>query len=167
MTLSDRLSTQARTHWFVMLLPFLLLVEYGFARSTDWSRPGAAEFAILFDLCLFVPFLYFLCYRGRLATRALLLRSAALLLAGIWLATWLVPPEGRSMLDQLGGFRAIGLVMLAVAELGAMLIVIRLVFSGRSSAEISARSGAPEWVARLMLLEARFWKAVWRLIRRR
>ena len=167
MTLTDRHSTQVRAHWFVLLLPFLLLVEYGFARSTDWARPGLAELAILFDLCLFMPFLFLLCYRRRLPTRDLLLRAAGLLLLGTWLATWLVPPQARFILAEIEGLRPIGLALLAVVELGVMLMVVRLVFSGRSSAEISARSGAPEWVARLMLLEARFWKAVWRLIRRR
>ena len=32
--------------------------------------------------------------------------------------------------------------------------------------EISRATGAPGFVGTLMLLEARFWKAVWRLIRR-
>ena len=150
-----------------MLLPFLLLIEIAFARSTDWDRPGPAELVILFDLCLFVPLLFLLCYRRRLPIRALLLRSAALLLFGLWFAAWIVPPESRDLLRQLGGLRPIGLALLAIAELGLLVVVVRLVFSGASSADVAARSGAPEWVARLMLLEARFWKAVWQLLRRR
>ena len=64
--------------------------------------------------------------------------------------------------------RIAGLIVLAVVELWLLVAVIRLVFGSDTSCdEVSRVTGAPRFVARLMLLEARFWKAVWRLIRRR
>ena len=167
MTMVARIAPQARQHWFVLLAPLLLLGEYGFARTTPWKGPDPAEVAILFDLCLFIPFLHWLCYRRRLPAGALLVRTVALSLAGLWLATWLVPPESRSVLAYLTWLRPIGLAALALIELKLLVEIVRLTFSGGSSAEIAARTGTPEWIARLMLLEARFWKAVWRIIRGR
>ena len=167
MTIARPLLKQARAHWFLPLLAALLLVEYGFARSTDWSSDGVAEAAILFDLCLFVPGLYLLCYRGRIRGRALIVRTAALALAGLYLASLLVPARGQVLLLQLSWLRPIGLAVLALIELKLLIEIVKLVFSGGSTAaEVAARSGAPLWVARLMFLEARLWKALWALIRR-
>jgi hypothetical protein len=45
---------------------------------------------------------------------------------------------------------------------------LRLVFSGTATAEeVSERTGAPPLIARLIVIEARFWRALWRLIRGR
>ncbi|HWT11322.1 MAG TPA: hypothetical protein VN231_01060 [Allosphingosinicella sp.] len=168
MILAESLLNQARRHWFLPLLPALLAAEYGFARSTDWARPGPAEAAILFDLCLFVPFLYLVCYRGRLARTPLAMRAAGLALLGLWIASILVPPERGILLSRLTWLRPLGLALLVLIELKLSLELIRMVLSGRSDPrEIAARSGAPHWAVRLMLIEARFWKWVWRLLRRK
>jgi hypothetical protein len=43
-----------------------------------------------------------------------------------------------------------------------------MTFGARTSAEaLAEKTGVPTWVARLMVLEARFWAAVWRFFRRR
>ena len=158
----------ARLHWFVPLAPALLLIEFGFARSTDWSRPGPAEAAILFDLCLFVPLLYLLCYSGRLAWPALLMRAGALSLIGLYLTSKLVPAGAQQLLPHLSWLRAAGLAVLVLVELRILAAVVRMILSGDATVDqVTARSGAPYWVARLMLLEARFWRALWRLIRGR
>lgn len=158
----------ARVHWFVPLAAVLLMVETGFARSADWSRAGPAEAAILFDLCLFVPSLHWLCYRRRLARPALLMRTAALALLGLYLASQLVPADAQQLLARLWWLRPVGLAVLLLFELRLFAAILRLVLAGEASAEqVAARSGAPKWVARLMLLEARFWRALWRLIRGR
>lgn len=162
------LSRYAAEHWFVLLLPVLLLLEYGFARSTDWARPGAAEAAILFDLCLFVPGLFLLCYRRRLPVRTLLIRAAALSLLGLFVASQLVPVGAQGLLAHLSWLRPFGLAVLALVELSLFVALVRMVYSGAPNADqVAARTGTPVWIVRLMLLEARFWKAVWRLIRRR
>jgi hypothetical protein len=162
------LSGWARRNWvFPLLLP-LFAIEYAFARATDWRADGLAEFAILFDLCLFAPALHYLCYRRSLAPRPLLIRTFALASLGVYIASKLVPPDAQMLLGSLGWLRMAGLAVLALIELGLLLAVVKLVFGGRSTAqEIAERSGAPQWIVRLMLLEARFWKALWRIIRGR
>lgn len=158
------LSGWARRNWFLPLLGPLLAIELAFARTTDWPSEGFAEFVILFDLCLFIPFLYVLCYRRSLERKPLLIRTAALTLAGIYIASKLVPPDAQIVLGELVWARYAGLAVIALIELWVVVVAVKLVFGGASTDEIVARSGAPPWIARLMQLEARFWKAVWRLL---
>ncbi|HYI49719.1 MAG TPA: hypothetical protein VEX35_14770 [Allosphingosinicella sp.] len=154
-----------RRNWFLPLLVLLLAIEWAFARTTDWPRDGAAEAVILFDLCLFVPALHFLCYRRTLAWKPLLIRTAALASLGIYFASLLIPAEAQHLLAGLGWARLAGFAVLAALELWVLVKVIKLVFGTTTTAEeISATSGAPPWIARLMLLEARFWKWLWRLL---
>ena len=68
-TMAHDLTGWARRNWFVPLLALLLAIEWAFARTTDWPRDGLAETVVLFDLCLFVPALHFLCYRRTLTRR--------------------------------------------------------------------------------------------------
>lgn len=154
----------ARRNWFLPMFALLLGIEYAFVRSVDWAREPSAEAVVLFDMALFVPALFLLCYRRRLARRALLIRTAALACLGVTIASLLVPPDAQHLVAGLGRARWIGLAMLAFVELWVVALAVRLVFGGASTEEISARSGAPQWIARLMQLEARFWKAVWRLV---
>lgn len=164
---TDFLAGWARRHWFLALLPLLLTLEIAFARSVLWADDGVAEFAIMFDLCLFVPALYALCYRRRLALRALLVRTAALALLGVHFASKLVPTDAQTLVDDLAWARDAGGLVLALLELALVAWTVRLVFGGASTDEIAARTGAARWTARLMQLEARFWKAVWRFLRGR
>jgi hypothetical protein len=157
----------ARRNWFVPLLALLLAIEWAFARTTDWPRDGLAEAVILFDLCLFVPALHFLCYRRRLARKALLIRTAALASLGVYLASWLIPAEAQHLLAGLGWARLAGLAALAALELWVVVKVVRLVFGGTATEADVVAYGAPLWIARLMLIEARFYKWLWRLVRGR
>jgi len=153
-----------RANWFAPLLVLLLGIELAFARSTDWSRDGFAEKVILFDLCLFIPALYALCYRHKLNRRALLLRTIALALGGIYIASKLVPADAQVLLTDLVWARNAGWLVIVLIELAVVLVTVKLVFGGATTEEVAAKSGAPLWVARLMQLEARFWKAVWRFL---
>ena len=164
MTGTDMPSGWMRRHWFVPLLAVLLLIETAFARTTDWSRDGFAELVVLFDLCLFIPFLYLLCYRGRVERKPLLIRAAALALAGIYVASKLVPPSAQIVLGELVWARYAGLAVLALIELWVVVLTMKLVYGGATTEEIARSSGAPPWIARLLQLEARFWKAVWRFL---
>ena len=157
-----------RRNWFAPLLAVLLAIEIAFARTTYWAGDHLAEAAILFDLCLVVPTLHFLCYRRALPRRTLLIRTAGLALGGLFVASWLVPAAAQQWIDDLDWLRTAGLIVLTLIELRLVIAGLRMVFGGRAdAAEISSHTGAPEWVARLMLLEARFWKALWRWLRRR
>lgn len=158
----------ARRNWFLPLLALLVAIEWAFARATDWSSDGVAEAVILFDMCLFVPILYMLCYRRRVALKPLLVRAAALSFLGLYVASFLVPPQAQHLVAELGWARLVGWAVLALVELWVVVKIVRLVFGGEATTEdVAARSGAPRWIARMMLIEARFWKALWRLFRRR
>lgn len=156
----------ARRNWFLPVLALALAVEYAFVRTTAWATDGFAEAVVLFDLCLVVPALHYLCYRRRLARRALLIRTAALAFLGIYLASKLVPAEAQALIPALGWARLVGIAVMVAIELWIFLTIMRFIFRGDVTAEqVSERSGAPPWIARLMLAEARFWKWLWRLLR--
>ena len=163
---ATRLAPWARRNWFVPLLALLLAIEWAFARAIDWPRDGAAEAVVLFDMCLFVPLLYVLCYRRRVALKPLLARAMALAFLGLYFASHLIPAEAQHLVAGLGWARILGWAVLALIELWVLVKVVRLVFGGTTTeADVVAR-GAPLWIARLMLIEARFWKWLWRLLRR-
>lgn len=160
--------TWAKANWFVLLLPGLLLFEWAFARSNDWSDAGLSEPAMLFDLCLVIPALFVLCYRKTLPPSQLALRAMALSCLGIYVASKLVPADAQTLLPHLYWPRMAGLAVLVLIELKLFVAVMKLVFARGSTAEqVAERTGAPAWIVRLMLLEARFWQAVWRFIRGR
>ena len=164
---TETLSGWARRNWFLPVLAVLLTIEFAFARATDWSQDGLAEMVMVFDMCLFVPALFAVCYRKRMALKPLLIRSAALSLAGIYLASKLVPVDAQVLLTELLWARYAGWIVIALFELWILVLTIRLVFGGGTTQQIVEQSGAPPWIARVMLMEARFWKAVWRLLRGR
>lgn len=165
---AEILAGWARRNWFLPLFALLLAIEFAFTRSIDWSRDGYAEAVVLFDMCLFVPALYWLCYRRKVAAKPLLVRTAALAFLGLYVASHLVPPQAQHLVAELGWARFVGWAVLALVELWVAVKVVKLVFGGKATAEqLHERHGAPLWIARLMLVEARFWKWVWRLLRRR
>jgi len=154
------------THWFVIAAAAAVGLVSAFARDAEFMASGGEE-AILADLCITLPALYAICYRSRHRPKALALRMAAMACSGIWLAAWIIPLEHQQLIEALEPLRLAGVAVIALLEVRLILTVIRLTFSGRATGTELARStGTPLWVARLMLLEARFWKAVWRFIRR-
>ncbi len=158
----------ATANWFLLAAPFLLLISFLFTRSADWETSGAAAEAVtLFDWCVSIPLLYFLCYRKRVPAKQMLLRLVGLACLGVWIAARLVPDSSEHLLPQLGWARTAGLAVLVLIELRLLIAVLKIAFSGRGSSEELVKMGAPPLVAKLMLLEAAFWRAVWRLIRGR
>lgn len=157
-----------RTNWFLAVAPVLLLVEWLVIRDIGIDMGRDVEAVVLFDLCVFMPSLFLICYRNGLTPGQTILRTMALVCLGIYLAGWLVPAEAQQLLPQLAWARTAGLVVLGLIELRVLLLVVNLVYrKGGSIEQVQVASGAPRWVARLLMLEARFWRAVWALIRRR
>ena len=156
----------AGRNWFFMAFAAVLAGSYGFARSSIFLAQGG-EVAILADLCLTVPLLYCWCY-WRLPRRQLAIRAAALACLGVWVAGRLIPAADQTILPHLSWGRTLGIVVLALIELRVLVAVVRLTFSGTATVEeVSTRSGVPPTIARLMLIEARFWRWLWKLLRRR
>lgn len=166
--MSVNVGTWLRTNWFVALLPALIATEWFVTRSIGAEMGQALEAVVLFDLCLFVPLLYVICYRRTVPVRALALRAVGLACLGIYLSTYLVPAELQQLLPQLGWLRIAGIAVLMLIEARLLVAALRIVWGRNGTVEqVQAASGAPAWIARLMVLEARFWKALWRLIHRR
>jgi hypothetical protein len=157
-----------RSNWFVVAVPPLLLIEWLVARNIGGEMGPYLETVVLFDLCLFMPALYIACYWRSVALKPLILRTIALVCVGIYLSTYLVPAAAQQVLPHLFWARIAGLIVLALVELRLLVMAVRMIYGRNASAEqVSAASGAPPWIARLMVLEARFWRTVWRLVRRR
>lgn len=158
--------TWAGRHWFFMAFGAVIAASYGFTRSRIFLAEGG-EVAILADICLTVPLLYCWCYWNRVPRREIAVRAAAIACLGVWIAGRFIPAADQTILPHLSWVRTLGIAVLALIELRVLVAVVRLAFSGTATAEeISARSGAPPMIARLMLIEARFWRWVWKLLRR-
>jgi hypothetical protein len=154
-------------HWFVAVFPLILAALWLAARDSMFMAEGG-EAAIIADLCRTGPILYVLCYRRRHSAIHLALRAVALACLGIWLGSWIIPESGQALLTKLAPLRIAGLSLLALVELRLLVAMLRLVFGPETKPdEVSRATGAPPFIAGLMLIEARFWKAVWRLVRRR
>jgi hypothetical protein len=156
-------------NWFLIVFPLLLLASLQFKSAIDWQHDGAtAEAVLLFDLCVTMPFLYFLCYRKSLSLAQLALRLLGLACFGVWFATWLVPADSQSLLPHLGWARIAGIAVIILVELRVLIAAIRISFSRDASAQkLIETTGAPRLIAKLMMLEAKFWHSVWRLIKGR
>ncbi len=159
----------AARNWFLLALPMLALASLQFVGAIDWQRDGRiAERVVLFDWCISVPFLYFLCYRTTLPARQMAMRLIALACFCVWFAAWVVPQAFQSLLPQLGWARMAGLAVIVVVELRLIVAAIRIAFSNNGTTEHLVRAtGVPPLIAKLMMLEAKFWRAVWRLVRGR
>ncbi|GAA4717822.1 hypothetical protein GCM10023325_13170 [Sphingomonas lutea] len=131
------------------------------------GHSGSLEAALLFDACVTVPALYALCYWRKRALWQTALRMLGVACLGIYAMSWIVPPEAQRLLPSFEFARTIGLALLIAIELRIVFVTLKLVFRGKADAEqIAAATGAPPLIAKLMILEARFYKAVWRFLRR-
>lgn len=158
----------ARANWFAIAVPILLLIEWLIVRDIGGEMGRLLEAIVLFDLCVFMPLLYVLCYRRVVPLKQLILRTIGLVCLGIYVATYLVPEPVQAVLPQLGPLRLVGLAVLVLIELRLLIAALRIVWGRDGTVEdVQAASGAPPWIARLMVIEARMWKRLWRLIRRR
>jgi hypothetical protein len=123
---------------------------------------------VLFDLCVFLPALHAIVYRNALSRRALVIRTLAIAGLGLWLSRYLVPAESQHALLHLVRLHGAFIGVAIVFELGVMVLVIRAAFASDADPKRLERDFAvPPLVARLMVWEARFWKTVLRLFRRR
>jgi hypothetical protein len=160
--LLDRISA----HWFYAAFIILTTLAFAFGRIGSFPSPSL-EAATLSVLVVIPPSLFLACYRERMNRRQLAVGSLAASCTGLFIAGWAVPASSQHILPHLGWARTSGLVLIALIEVGVLYRLIRLLFQGNPTAEqLSKASGAPPWLAYIMLLEATFWKAVWHFLRR-
>ena len=159
---------QLRERWFYLLiLPLAIAVEWAFAASQDWQAYPRSEWVILFDLCVFVPILYLAFFSHMLSFKARLIRSVGIAGLGLFAARGIVPEGNQFITADLAQLRNALIVLVIAFELVVVVKLVRTVFrSDTDAAQLERDFAVPGWIARLMLLEARFWKAVWRFLGR-
>lgn len=111
-----------------------------------------------------MPILYIICYRA-LTTRALVIRTAAISCAGLWIAHKIIPIANGTIIARLYWIRIVGTVVVAIAEAVALVAALRVMFGGEPDQDKLALSGVPPFMVKLMLAEARFWRWVWSKLR--
>ncbi len=157
-----------RENWFLWAaLPVLLAVEAAFTQSVSWNEMPHGEWVVLFDLCVFVPALFLFAYRHTLPIKPRLIRALGLAGLGLLLARFLVPEPSQNVLPFLSDVRNSFLVFVVIFEVWVITQILRAVYARNADAQRLERDfGMPLWIAKLMVLEAKFWKAVWRIFRR-
>lgn len=161
--------SKPREKWFFLIaLPLSVAIEWAFARSLDWSAYPRSEWVALFDLCVFMPLLYLAAFASDLTPKARLLRCLGIAGIGLFAAGWIVPEPNQFIIGELSTIRATAIVGIVAFEGWIMWKVIGAVYRQNADAKTLEREFAmPAWIAKLMVLEARFWKAVWQFLRRK
>lgn len=158
----------ARTHWFFIFAALVVAGNIFVAHSARGEIDRIVEAGLIFDLAVLLPCLYWFCYRtgGKKAG----IRAAGLCCLGIWGALKLVPEGEQDLLAYVAPVRYVGLAALICLEVVVLVAVYRTMFKGGSDQEVTARiqtqTDLPPWVARLLALEARFWRKVWQVVKR-
>lgn len=161
--------TKPGEKWFFLIaMPLAVAIEWAFARSLDWTSYPRSEWVALFDLCVFMPLLYFSAFSSELTRKARLLRCLGIAGIGLFAASFIVPAPNQFIISELSHLRNAAMVGVLAFEGWVFLKVIGAVYRRNADAKTLEREFAmPEWIARLMVLEAKFWKAVWAFLRRK
>lgn len=161
--------TKPREKWFFLIaLPLAIAIEWVFARSLDWSAYPRSEWVALFDLCVFMPLLYLAAFTSELTRKARLLRCLGIAGTGLFAASFIVPEPNQFIIGELSAVRKVAMVGIVAFEGWVLWKVIGAVYRQNADAKTLEREFAmPEWIAKLMVLEAKFWKAVWQFLRRK
>jgi hypothetical protein len=163
-----RLSKPREKWFFLIALPMAMAIEWAFARSLDWSAYPRSEWVALFDLCIFMPLLYLSAFTSELTPKARLLRCLGIAGTGLFASNFIVPEPNQFIIAEVTHLRQASLLGILVFEGWVLWKVIGAVYRRNADAKTLEREFAiPEWIAKLMVLEAKFWKAVWQFLRRK
>ncbi len=155
-----------RERWFFLLVaPLAVTIEWAFAVTLDWSTYPRSEWVLLVDLCIFMPTIYYLFFGNTHALKARLIRTAGVAGLGLLAARYIVPEANQFLLADLAMLRNVLLACVIAFEVWVLGKVVSAIYRRQANEQDLEREYAmPAWIARLMLLEARFWKAVWRFL---
>jgi hypothetical protein len=158
---------RVKENWFWPLAITLVALAWTIGQFSQIEPDSSWEYAVLVDILITLPILYFVCYRKKATLKHNIFRILALQCTGIWLATKIVPIESQLLLPYLSWLRFAGLAVLFVFEAWIGLALIKLLFRPDTTADqIQQQLGAPLFVAKLLLLEARFWRWVFSIFKR-
>lgn len=161
------MTEKLKHNWFWPVAAALWLGVWAMLRLQPAAIPAQFEYAVLADVFLTMPLLLWLCYRAQLPMKALALRMAGVIGLGIWLASKMLAPEQQHILPQLGVLRTIGLGVVIIIEAWLFVSIVKIVFKKETTSDTLVKQGVPEFMAKLMLLEARFWRWVFGLFKRK
>ncbi|MGB7374886.1 hypothetical protein [Pontixanthobacter sp.] len=148
-------------YFFLGFLPFAIACEWAFAASLNWQEYPRGEWVALIDLCLFVPLVYFMFFSSALETKPRLIRTVGVAGVGLFAARFIVPEANQLVIADLAYMRNFVLSFVIAFEGWVLYKIITAVYKRNADAKTLEREFAvPEWIAKLMILEARFWKAV-------
>ena len=159
-----------RAHWFFLACGAIIAGDLTVISLRGWSiSPQLIESALFFDFAVILPLLYAWCYR--IKGKAAIIRALGLSCLAIWATGYVVPPEHHHVLTSVRWLRYVGMVVLALLEIKLLIVFYRAVFSNEKSIETAANkfaadAGMPHWVARIVALEAKFWRKVLGLLKR-
>ena len=151
-------------HWFIPAALLILCGAIVSSHTADWATEARLlESALVFDLAILLPLLFWVCYRFQ--AKAVALRSVALACGGIWLATYLVPSEHQPLLPYVAVLRYVAIALLVYIEIRIAAALYWSVVLGRVTPDDAAdhlvrEAGIPRPLAVIMAKEANFWKRV-------
>jgi hypothetical protein len=160
------IAEKLKQNWFWSVAILLWAAVWLLVRQMPQDIPANYEYAVLTDVFITMPLLLWLCYRSQLTTKALLLRVVGVVSLGIWLASQMLQPEHQTILPLLGSLRNIGLGVAIAIELWLFVSILKIVFKKETTSQVLVDQGIPEYMAKLMLLEARFWRWVFGLFKK-
>ncbi len=154
-----------RGYWFYAVLALALFAAWQVSLTPEsLADPITTERVFLFDFALFLPALYFVYLRSRVSLKAAILRALGLGAAGIAFAAWLMPEGTGEILPFLSWLRWTALPLIIVLELAAFVALMRYAYGSNPQEEELVRHGMPPLIAKLLLMETRFWKRVFRFL---
>lgn len=155
-----------KKHWFALILLLSAISHVVLLRVPNPLNENGAvvrEWPLLADLLITFPLLYWLLLRPPL--KRFLLRSAALVGAGLLFGSFAIPEQSKVIWHTLENGRMAMALIIGAVELGVLVFVVRRIsallrVSGNVDQTleqvITERMGAGA-TARLMLFEARIW----------
>ncbi len=155
-----------KENWFWPLALALVAMARIIASRLLGPELAGWEMAVVFDVLVTLPLLFLLCYRRKLTRNALIIRIIALQCLGIWLATKIVPVDQQLLLPHLSWLRYAGIAVLVLIELRIMVALFQIIFKPDATTKQLEDIGMPPFLARLALLEVRFWRWVYSIFRR-
>lgn len=158
----------SKKNWFFVILPIIFFADYLTAKLPVEIDPRLNEVSILFDLALLLPVLYAICYREM--GRKIIVRTIGIMCLGIWLAGHLIPAEEQVVYLYFTWLRYAGFGFLILLEIKMTVLVFKLLYGREqnhdktSIKKLSNELNVPVWAAKLMMLEAAFWKRPWKML---
>jgi hypothetical protein len=160
------MTERLKANWFWPAALILSFIVWLFTNTLPPQDLRYWELAVLFDALVTLPLLFALCYRGAFTRKNLVIRIIALQCLGIWLATKLVPVESQMVLPQLAWLRYAGLTVLILIEVRIMVALFKILFKFNTDSKQLEDIGMPPFLAKLALLEVRFWRWVFSFFKR-